>query len=361
MEMRNHFFVFNDSILESQGMMNSIIVSVLQDHYTAQVPEVDESLPAADLRRACEAYKIASIGPQLTLAREAIQSGSRLVLLREDCNGGGNLTLHRMDRPDLVAAMAERIPGGPTSEYLAQLARMGNCYVLGCFLESFEERIYNTAVLFSPTGKIAGKYRKTHLPPVEQFLLTPGDSLPVFDTEIGRVGMLICYDMMSPEVMRCLALQGADLVCWPSLGYGWWDEAGDFTIRSRAHDNQVYLLGALPTHSCIVDPYGEVIANAIMEPLARIQAEIFPGIDPLQDPLHTNTFVTQTPSLRERHLFERRPELYTVLVDPQPPLVDRYPQTHMHDMLRDKHKVFKHYRAAWGQLHWQTRKDRQTH
>ncbi|MBE0698282.1 MAG: carbon-nitrogen hydrolase family protein [Anaerolineaceae bacterium] len=341
--------------------MTQITVSILQDQYTAQPPAVDETLSPPQLRRACAAYKEASIAPQLGLARQAVQQGAGLIVFREDCNGAGNPTLHRLDRPDLLAAMAEPIPGGPTSECLAQIARDGSCYVLGCFLETLGERFYNTAVLFSPSGKIAGKYHKTHLPPVEQFLLTPGDDLPVFDTEIGRVGILICYDMMTPEVMRCLALKGADLVCWPSLGYGWWDEAGDFTIRSRAHDNHVYLLGALPTHSCIVDPYGDVLASAGMETLTLIQAEINPGTDPLQDPLHTNTFVTQTPSLRERHLFERRPELYGTLVTPEPDLMQRYPQTHMRDMAIDKHKVFQHYRSGWGKLHWQTRKDRLTH
>jgi predicted amidohydrolase len=341
--------------------MKPITVSILQDHYTAQTPIVDETLSPSALRRACAAYKEASMSPQLELARQAVKSGAGLIVFREDCNGAGNLTLHRMDRPDLVAAMAEPIPGGPTTNCLAQLARDGSCYVLGCFLEALDERIYNTAVLFSPNGSIAGKYQKTHLPPVEQLLLTPGNDLPVFETEIGHVGVLICYDMMTPEVMRTLALKGADLICWPSLGYGWWDEAGDFTIRSRAHDNQVYLLGALPTHSCIVDPYGDVIASAGMEPLVQIQAEINPGADPLQDPLHTNTYITQTPSLRERHLFERRPELYTTLVESEPPLEGRYPRTHMRDMARSKEEVFQHYRSAWGKLHWQTRKDRQTH
>jgi predicted amidohydrolase len=341
--------------------MTTLTVSILQDRYTAHPPVVDETLPPAQLVKACNAFKEASLAPQLGLAREAVRAGSGLIVFREDCNGAGSLTLDRMDRPDLARTMAEPIPGGPTTDCLAQLARDGNCYVLGCFLELLDEKLFNTAVLFSPSGQIAGKYRKTHLPPVEQFLLTPGDSLPVFDTDFGRVGILICYDMMTPEVMRCLALQGADVICWPSLGYGWWDEAGDFTIRSRAHDNQVYLLGALPTYSSIVDPYGDVLACAGLEPCVRISAEITPGADPLQDPLHTNTFVTQTPSLRERHLFERRPELYTALVDPQPPLMSRYPDTHMRDLAKEKPRVYQHYRSGWGKLHWQTRKDRTTH
>ncbi len=342
-------------------MTTPITVSVLQDRYTAHPEPVDESLPPSALRKAGEQFKQACLAPQLGLARQAIERGSALIVMREDCNGAGNLALARYDRPDLLAELAEPITGGPTSDCLSGLAREGGCYVLGCFLEADGGRFYNTAALFSPTGKVAAKYRKTHLPPVERLLLTPGDSLPVFDSEIGRIGLLICYDMMTPEVMRCLALQGADLVCWPSLGYGWWDEAGDFTICSRAHDNQVILLGALPTHSCIVDAYGDVLASAGLEPQAVLTAQVTPGIDPVQDELHHNTFLTQTPSLRERHLFERRPELYGAITDPTPPLQSRYPDTNMRELEREKPKAFTRYRAAWGRLHWQTRKDRQTH
>lgn len=332
-----------------------ITVSIIQDQYTAHPQSPDETLPPEALRGQCEAYKQACLAPQLTLARQAIQSGTDLILFREDCNGAGNLTLHRMDRPDLLAMTAEAIPGGHTSECLSALARDGRCFVIGCFLERQNGMYYNTAVLFDRSGKVVGKYRKTHLPPIERLMLTPGDSLPIFDTEIGRIGILICYDMMAPEVIRCLALQGADMICWPSLGYGWWDEAGDFTVRSRAHDNQVYLLGALPSNSCIVSPYGDMIQSARNEPLDVLSAEIVPGADPLQDPHHHNSYITQTPSLRERHLFERQPHLYEVLTVSQPPLMDRYPESQMRNFDEAKQALFDHYRQGLHTLHWQTR------
>ena len=282
-----------------------------------------------------------------------------LLVFREDCNGAAGLAAHRLDRTDLLEIAAETIPG-PTSECLAEIARAGSCYVVGCLLEKLNGQVFNTALLLDPSGKEVGKYHKVQLPPVERLMITPGNDLPVFDTELGRIGMLICYDMMTPEIFRCLALKGADVICWPSLGYGWWDEAGDFTVQSRAHDNQVYLLGALPYHSCIVDPYGDFVARAGRQETALLSAEIEPGTDPLQDLLNHNTYLTQTPSLRERHLFERRPEVYGALTDPTPDLTARYPYTHMHDLERDRKAAFKHYRAAWGRLHWQTRKDKLT-
>lgn len=336
-----------------------IIASVLQDRYTARPAPVDETCSPVELRRQCEAYKACSLEPQLELARQAIRAGAYLVLFREDCNGAGNLAAPRFDRPDLLEMLAEPVPG-PTSERIAEIARAGNCYAVTCFFEKLDGKIYNTALILDPNGRVVGKYHKVQLPPVEQLLTTPGSDLPVFDTDLGRIGMLICYDMMTPEVARCLALQGADILCWPSLGYGWWDEAGDFTLRSRAHDNQVTILGALPTHSCIVNPYGDFLGMAGLSDTAVVSAEIEPGADPLQHPLHHNTYLTQTPSLRERHLFERRPDLYGAIVDPSPALKARYPGTHMNDLAQDPQAAFARYRAAWDRLHWQTREDRET-
>lgn len=332
-----------------------IHATIIQDHYTARAKPPDESLPAELLRKDCERFLIESMAPQLDLARQAAHAGTDLIVFREDFNGAGNLALARMDRPDLLEMMSEPIPGGITSECLSSLAREGNCFVMGCYMETAGSHIFNTAALFDAQGRVVARYRKTHLPPIERLMVTPGDDLPVFDTELGRIGMLICYDMMTPETARCLALKGADMILWPSLGYGWWDEAGDFTIRSRAHDNQVYILGALPDNSCVVNPYGNFVAQVRYEPLTTLQAQITPGRDPVQDLFHHNAFMTETPSLRERHLFERQPHLYGVLTEPQPPLMDRYPDTHMNDLERDRLAAFTHYRQGAGKLHWETK------
>lgn len=336
-----------------------IRVTVIQEHCTAHLGRPDEAAAPETLRRQIEEFKAAFLAPQMALAAEALAAGTDLLVLREDCNGAGWLGVDRFERPDLLRMAAEPIPGS-TTQLLGEFARRGGCYVAGGLFENESGKIYNSAVLLDPHGRVIARYRKTHLPPVERLLTTPGNELPVFQTEIGNFGMLICYDMMSPEVARCLAMKGADVLLWPSAGYGWWDEAGDFTVQSRAHDNQVYIIGALPQFSCIVDPYGDFLASAGRAEACLVQATIDPGADPLQDDLHHNTFITQTPSLRERHLFERRPELYHPLVDPQPELMQRYPQTHMHDLARDPQESYRRYRQAYARLHWQTRKDRHT-
>jgi predicted amidohydrolase len=338
--------------------MKPISVCIVQDRSTGYPGPLNESLRGQALEERAEAYRAAVLKPQLELASRVIEAGTDLLLFREDCNGAGEAALHRVDRPDLLEHLAEEIPSGMTSACLAGLARAGGCHVCGCFIEKENGRFFNTAVLFAPSGELAGKYRKTHLPPVERLQVTPGDHLPVFDTDLGRVGMLICYDMMTPEAARVLALQGADMILWPSLGYGWWEEAGHFTIRSRAHDNQVFILAALRSLSCVVTPSGNFAAQAGLEPLEAITAVIKPGADPLQDELHHNTFLTNTPSLRERHLFERRPDLYGTITELKPPLVHRYPHTHMHDLERDPLGASLNYMANLNRLHWETIPDK---
>jgi predicted amidohydrolase len=335
-----------------------IHVSILQDNYTARAAPPEETAAVEEFRRMGERYKEAILAPQIDLAVQAASQGTGLIVFREDCNGAG-LFCHRADRPGLFEALAETIPG-PTSEKLSAVARRGGCYVSGCYFEKLDGKIYNTAVLINPSGQVIAKYHKTHLPPLERFLVTPGNDLPVFDTEIGRVAMLICYDMMTPEVVRCLALNGADVLIWPSLGYGWWEDAGHFTIRSRAHDNQVYILGALPANSCIVDPYGDFVAAGGITPLGLICGQIDPGKEPVQPANHTNAFLTSTPSLRERHLFERRPELYHPITAETPPLTTRYPQTHMHDLEDDPLGALARYRNEQESLVWHTRTDQPT-
>src|SRR6266540_3398021 len=187
-----------------------IIASVLQDHYTAHPTSPEESCDADELRRQCEAYKESSLQPQLDLARQAVQAGAQLILFREDCNGAGNLAAMRLDRPDLFETLAEPIPG-PTSERIGEIARAGNCYIVTCFIEKQDGKIYNTALILNPQGKVIGKYHKVQLPPVERLMITPGSDLPVFSTDLGRIGMLICYDMMRKEVARCLAVEGGDI------------------------------------------------------------------------------------------------------------------------------------------------------
>jgi len=162
-----------------------------------------------------------------------------------------------------TSRFAEPIPG-PSSSRLAALARKYRMYVAASLSEREGGRLHNTGVLIDREGRIVGKYRKTHLTIGESLLSgkTPGDTYPVFETDFGRVGYMICYDNHFPEVARALAIQGADVIVFSNMGDG--REKGTLWgpyIQTRALDNQVHIVAAVNGgRSCIVSPRGEMLS-----------------------------------------------------------------------------------------------------
>ena len=161
-----------------------------------------------------------------------------------------------------VFDLSEPIPG-PATEVLARKAREDHTYIVACMLERDGGKAYDTAVLVDRQGRIAGKYRKVHLPLAEvEGGETPGSEYPVFDTDFGRIGILICWDIFFPETVRILRLEGANIVFVPIAG----DPGArhyDVTTRARALDNGVYLVTSVGQGcaSRIVNPNGEVMAE----------------------------------------------------------------------------------------------------
>ncbi len=155
------------------------------------------------------------------------------------------------------AEVAESIPG-PATEKLAGLARKHAAWVAAGIYERDGNAIYNTAVLLDREGRVAGKYRKVYLPREEiERGLTPGRSYPVFRTDFGTVGMMICYDVFFPDPARALAAQGADVILLPIWG-------GDETLATaRAIENKVFLVASGYDHpTYVMDPDGKRVAQA---------------------------------------------------------------------------------------------------
>jgi predicted amidohydrolase len=153
--------------------------------------------------------------------------------------------------------VAETVPG-PTTEKLGALARRHKAWVAAGIYERDGRAVYNTAVLVDREGRVAGKYRKVYLPREEvERGLTPGNSYPVFGTDFGRVGLMICYDVFFPDPARALAAQGADLILLPIWG-------GDETLAAaRAIENKVFLVASGYDHpTYIMDPDGKRVAQA---------------------------------------------------------------------------------------------------
>lgn len=153
--------------------------------------------------------------------------------------------------------VAEPVPG-PTTVRLGEMARAKHSYIVAGIYEREGQTIYNTAVLLDREGNVTGKYRKVYLPREElEGGLTPGSDYPVFRTDFGKVGMMICWDVQYADPARALALGGAELILMPIWG-------GNLTLgKARAIENHVFLASSgydYPTY--ILDPDGEVLSQA---------------------------------------------------------------------------------------------------
>jgi predicted amidohydrolase len=161
---------------------------------------------------------------------EAAEQRADLVVLGECINSVGT--------PLSYEDVAETIPG-PSTDFLGELAAEHGVYIVATIHERSEHLIYNTAVLLGPDGALVGRYRKICLARDEYRRgVAPGNEFPVFETPIGKIGMMICFDVHMPEVARGLAANGAEIIAMPIMG-GHPDLA-----RARAIENQVYLVSS---------------------------------------------------------------------------------------------------------------------
>ena len=152
---------------------------------------------------------------------EVAQKGAQLVVLQELHNSLYFCQIESTDNFDL----AEPIPG-PSTEFYSKLAAKYHIVLVTSLFERRAPGVYhNTAVVFDSDGKIAGKYRKMHIPDdpayYEKFYFTPGDlGFHPIQTSIGKLGVQVCWDQWYPEGARLMALQGAEILIYPTaIGY----------------------------------------------------------------------------------------------------------------------------------------------
>ncbi len=189
----------------------------------------------------------------------AAGKGADLVCLGEAINHAG------VDDDGPLAA-CEPIPEGPMSRALSRAADEHDIIVCAGIYELDGDIAYNSSVLFGRDGELIGVYRKVHLPsPEVDWGFTPGDTYPVFETDIGRVGMQVCYDNCFYEGARALALGGAEIICLPIWGEGRADDtAWPHSPRMHALNNAVAYVCAVYSQreSCVIDQNGIVLASA---------------------------------------------------------------------------------------------------
>lgn len=204
-------------------------------------------------------------------------TGAELVVLPETVTTGFTPGCSKEELWDLVT----ELPGAMAEPVRAVARELGAHVCFGTY-ERGPERgvVFNSAVLVGPSGDLLGVYRKTH-PFCSEIVsgggwVTPGDTVTVCDTDLGRIGMIICFDGDYPELSRIQAVQGAEVICRPSALLRSAD-LWDLTSRARAYDNHVYVIGANATgtdpagvhyfgNSHIVTPIGHVVAKAASQP-----------------------------------------------------------------------------------------------
>ena len=192
-------------------------------------------IKTALIQQAFSADRAANIEKSLTAIRQAAQSGARLVALSELHT---SLYFCQTEDPALCS-LAEPIPG-PLTDVFAGAARDNQVVLVGSFFERRAAGLYhNTSVVFETDGSIAGLYRKMHIPDdpayYEKFYFAPGDlGFHAIQTSLGKLGVLVCWDQWYPEAARLMALDGAQILIYPTaIG---WDPSDVDTEKQRQRD-----------------------------------------------------------------------------------------------------------------------------
>lgn len=205
------------------------------------------------------------------MIRQAADKGAQVIVLPEMWNCPYS--------NDSFREYSER-EGGDVYQFMSSLARELRVYLIGGSIpEMAEGNVYNTSYSFDRQGRKIGKHRKIHLFDInitdgirfmESETLTAGDSMTIIDTEYGKMGVAICFDVRFPELFRKMTLEGAKLMILPgafnmTTGPAHWE----LTMRARALDNQVYFAACSPArsiggpytafgNSCVANPWGEL-------------------------------------------------------------------------------------------------------
>ena len=219
-----------------------------------------------------------NVGTAVGLLDEAGAGGADLAALPELWPAYGS--------PAAIRASAAPIPG-PLTDAVAEVARTRSMWVVGGSVpEAADDHVFNTSCLFDRDGEIVARYRKIHLfdvalpgqpPHRESAVFSAGEELVTRDTDLGRIGLSICYDVRFPELYRGLMTLGAEIVCVPSAftdvtGRAHWE----VLLRARAIEDQSFVVAAAQWgpwgrpedgrrtygNSIVVDPWGEVLVRA---------------------------------------------------------------------------------------------------
>ncbi len=267
-----------------------------------------------------QAIKQRMMDKHLALIEKAAGAGVQALCLQELFNG----PYFPAEQNIRWYEMAEPIPGGPTVQTMQEVAKQhGMVMVVSIYEEEMPGVYYNTAAVLDADGAYLGKYRKTHIPHIapsfsEKLYFRPGNlGYPVFSTQVGRIGVYICYDRHFPEGARALGLNGAEIVFNPSATVAGLSEHL-WSLEQRAHAiangyfvgtinrvgrEQPWDWGEFYGSSYFCDPTGKVLAQGSRDRDEVVIADL--DLDQIREVRQTWQFFR-----------DRRPDQYGDLVTP---------------------------------------------
>ncbi|MBR2460095.1 MAG: carbon-nitrogen hydrolase family protein [Clostridia bacterium] len=258
----------------------------------------------------------------LGFIEQAAKEGADLAVTTETVNYCLSFHDTRFPATDVYGGL-----DSPVVKRFSSAAKKHKMHIVAGLALTLDGKTYNCAVLFDSKGEIVGVHRKVHLPAGEEIHYANGDRFEVFRTEIGNIGMLVCWDLQYPEAARELALGGADLICCPTLG---WENIYGL---SRAYENSITIAAAMANWnglsgycdpSCVVDNMGRILAAGPRKGQAVVTADVDIAKEPT--PQYGSEHFYPSHSMRKTRFSQRRPETYRLANLPldEVPLYRRY-------------------------------------
>lgn len=198
--------------------------------------------------------------------KEAAENGANIVCLPELFYSGYHL------ESEVLQRLAEPMDGTMV-QTLCKVAREKGIFIIAGYAESVDipGRIYNSAIFINDDGEVIGNMRKVNSWGQEKLKFREGKEFPVYETKLGKIGIMICYDVEFPEPMRIMALKGAELVFIPAVWSIPAEPRWHIDLAAGALYNLLFTVGANPVgdgacgSSKVVSPKGEVLAEASKE------------------------------------------------------------------------------------------------
>lgn len=238
------------------------------------------------IQMACSENPEANLAKAVSAIGQAVKRGAKIISLQELFRS----VYFCQEEDPKYFKLAEKIPGH-TTDVLRQIAKTRKVVIIASLFEKRTQGIYhNTAVVIDADGTLLGKYRKMHIPDdpsyYEKFYFTPGDlGFNAYETRYGKIGVCVCWDQWFPEAARLTALQGAQILFYPTA-IGWHvneklevnraqHSAWETIQRAHAIANGVFVAATNRVgregnqkfwgQSFVADPFGRVIARASVD------------------------------------------------------------------------------------------------